>query len=47
MEHGDAGGLEPGCKPLVTFQEGYRAMEQAKLLAMKLPPMATRSPPSQ
>lgn len=45
MDHPEE--LDAGCKPLVTFQEGYRAMfdsklgAQARLLAAKLPPLAT------
>ena len=45
MEHHDE--LDPGCTPLVTFQEGYRAMlsgrvlNQARHLARTIPPLAT------
>ena len=44
MEHPE---LDPGCTPLVTFQEGYRAMlsgrvlSQARHLARTIPPLAT------
>jgi len=45
MEHPDGSALEPGCRPLVTFQEAARISaglgSQARLLARSLPPLAT------